>query len=76
MDTTSFFTYPRVCGGDPNSPTQVIILSLLIPAYAGVIPSFPAFLASKATYPRVCGGDPIIMYYLTMNGDLSPRMRG
>ena len=51
-------TFPRVCGGDPESPWDNQILDELFPVYAGVSLDVKEYRLIKLTFPRVCGGDP------------------
>ena len=49
---------------------------MVLPAYAGMIPSQLFVRASKASAPRVCGDDPDIVQVAPDTIECSPRMRG
>ena len=56
-----------------NSP---FLLTLVFPAYAGVILRFSYFSCKWISIPRVCGGDPDTERNKYIDDEYSPRMRG
>ena len=58
VNTFFIFTFPRMCGGDPNERHFNQIPQMLFPACAGVIPNQRQIEAESCAFPRMCGGDP------------------
>ena len=76
-DTDGFaYTFPRMCGGDPQRYTTFRNQLKLFPACAGVIPesAFPRQMWSA--FPRMCGGDPGAAAGLATATRFSPHVRG
>ena len=53
-----------------------LVLDLVLPAYAGMIPASDAELAQAERAPRVCGDDPTTRRKDSSGKGCSPRMRG
>ena len=51
-------------------------LRSVLPAYAGMIPTYVAMGGIKLCAPRVCGDDPLVASTDWYEGTCSPRMRG
>ena len=76
LTATQSFSFPRVCGGDPNQfPGEVVVL-VLFPACAGVILVSVSVGMRIVTFPRVCGGDPHHRGMEQQKNCFSPRVRG
>ena len=78
-DTSSLVgdgTFPRIRGGDPNTPEGYLCEYLLFPAYAGVILLHPSLGAIEFPFPRIRGGDPMLDLSSYTKADFSPHTRG
>ena len=49
---------PHVYGGDPDSVGKLLIVSVVLPMYMGVIPGKTSLALAIAGAPHVYGGDP------------------
>ena len=56
--------------------SPVIAISIVLPAYAGVILKYYVFVELHESLTRVCGGDPNAKTVRITNDKSYPRMRG
>ena len=69
-------SFPRLRGGDPLGQHGSLVVVLLFPAYAGVIPRTCYTDKVDESFPRLRGGDPSRFFFRKAERAFSPPTRG
>ena len=69
-------SFPRTCGGDPNTSNGTNENKRVFPAPAGVILGAETYGLFNYCFPRTCGGDPNISHFGFSFERFSPHLRG